>query len=145
MKESDWQFLEVLGTVYDKTPGHVYEQMLEAAYRGEIAWDYVRRSRDAPRGISHLFAEMARSLTTVEQLQGLLTSMDQASDHGSQKMRMATGRAGGILRDRARGRGAPLPQGWLDACLDIAPRLAGSGKFWAQTLARAGNGLSGIG
>jgi len=114
-----WKYLDVLGGAERKevpNAAAVYDRLLQYALAGDIAWDYVLQADSldkAKRGLALLFERMAGELTTSDQLQGLLTSMNSAAKQkgATIKFREATGSAGQILENRALGRHGerPLP------------------------------------
>jgi hypothetical protein len=140
--------LDVLGGAKRKevpNAAAVYERLVQYAFAGEIAWEYVLQvdSLDkAKRGLALLFERMAGELTTSEQLQGLLTSMNSAAEQkgATIKFREATGSAGQTLENRALGRhGArPLPSGWQDVLTSVAETsFRAGGGYWARRILAA--------
>jgi hypothetical protein len=145
-----WKYLDVLGGAERKEvpdAAAVYDRLVQYAFAGEIAWDYVLQADSldkAKRGLTLLFERMARELTTSDQLEGLLTSMNSAAEQkgATVKFREATGSAGQILESRALERhGArPLPTGWQDVLTSFADTSSpAGGGYWARRiLATAG-------
>ena len=93
---------------------------------------------------------MADELTTSDQLQGLLTSMNSAAEQkgATIKFREATGSAGQTLENRALGRhGArPLPSGWQDVLSSVAEAsLRAGGGYWARRILAAARRAPGPG
>jgi hypothetical protein len=140
-----WKYLDVLGGAKRKEvpdAAAVYDRLVQYAFAGDIAWDYVLQADsidEAKRGLALLFERMAGELTTSDQLRGLLTSMNSAAEE-TVKFREATGSAGKSLEDRALGRhGArPLPRGWQGVLTSLAdPSFPAGGSFWAQRILAA--------
>jgi len=140
-----WKYLDVLGGAKRKEvpdAAAVYDRLVQYAFAGDIAWDYVLQADSldkAKRGLALLFERMAGELTTSDQLQGLLTSMNSAAEQkgATIKFREATGRGGQILENRAlERRGArPLPRGWqgvLTSLADTSSRAGGG--YWARRI-----------
>ena len=151
-----WKYLDVLGGAKRKEvpdAAAVYDRLVRYAFAGEIAWDYVLQADSldrAKRGLALLFERMAGELTTSDQLEGLLTSMNSAAGQkgATIKFREATGSAGQILESRALGRrgGPPLPTGWQDVLAAVAnSSVAAGGGYWARRiLAAAGHAGPGL-
>src|SRR5690242_14340962 len=136
-----WKYLDVLGGAKRKevpNAAAVYDRLVQYAFAGEIAWECVLQAESiekAKRGLALLFERMAGELTTSEQLQGLLTSMNSAAEQkgATIKFREATGSAGQILENRALGRhGArALPSGWQDILASVADSsFSAGGGYW---------------
>jgi hypothetical protein len=151
-----WKYLDVLGGAKRKEvpdAAAVYDRLVQYAFAGDIPWNYVLQvdSLDkAKRGLALLFERMAGELTTSDQLQGLLTSMNSAAEQkgATIKFREATGSAGQILQDRALGRhGArPLPSGWQDVLTSLADTsFPAGGSYWARRILAAAGRASGLG
>jgi hypothetical protein len=149
-----WKYLDVLGgarRVDVPNAAAVYDRLVQYAFAGDIAWEHVLQADSlakAQRGLTLLFDRMARDLSTPNQLQGLLSSMNSAAEQkgATIKFREATGSAGQILEDRVLGRrGArPLPPGWQDVCRPVAGRLpAVGGGYWARRMMAAACHASG--
>jgi hypothetical protein len=149
-----WKYLDVLGGAKRKEvpdAAAVYDRLVQYAFAGDIPWDYVLQvdSLDkAKRGLALLFERMAGELTTSDQLQGLLTSMNSAAEQkgGTIKFREATGSAGQILQHRAlRRHGArPLPSGWQDVLTSLADTsFPAGGGYWARRILAAAGRASG--
>lgn len=149
-----WKYLDVLGGA-NRTDvpnaAAVYDRLVQYAFAGDIAWQHVLEAdslTEAQRGLTLLFARMARELSTPDQLEGLLTAMNSAAGQkgATIKFREATGSAGQILVDRVLGRrGArPLPPGWQDVCKSVTgtPPAVG-GAYWARRLLAAAHRTSG--
>ena len=143
-----WKYLDVLGDAKRREvpdAAAVYDRLLQYAFAGDIAWEYVVHADSldkATRGLASLFERMAGELTTPDQLRGLLTSMNSAAEQkgATIKFREATGRAGQILENRALGRlGArPLPRGWQEVLTSIADTsLRAGGGYWARRILAA--------
>jgi hypothetical protein len=143
-----WKYLDVLGgakraDVPNATD--VYDRLVEYAFAGDIAWEHVLEADSlakAQRGLTLLFDRMARELETPDQLRGLLSSMNSASEQKGAmiKFREATGGAGQLLVDRVLGRrrARSLPAGWQDVCRAVADRsLAVGGGYWARRMLAA--------
>ena len=151
-----WKYLDVLGGAKRKdvpNAAAVYDRLVQYAFAGEIAWEYVLQAdslEKAKRGLALLFERMARELTTSEQLQGLLTSMNSAAEQkgAAIKFREATGSAGETLENRALGRrGArALPSGWQDVLTSVADSsFPAGGGYWARRILAAARRASGRG
>jgi len=151
-----WKYLDVLGGANRKEvpdAAAVYDRLVQYAFAGEIAWDYVLQADSldkAKRGLALLFERMASDLTTSDQLQGLLTSMNSAAEQkgATIKFREATGSAGQILENRSLGRrGAqPLPRGWQDILTSLADTsFPAGGGYWARRILAAAGRASGPG
>jgi hypothetical protein len=143
-----WKYLDVLGGAERKEvpdAAAVYDRLVQYAFAGEIAWDYVLQADSldkAKRGLGLLFERMARELTTPDELRGLLTSMNSAAEQkgATIKFREATGRAGQMLENRALERhGArPLPKGWQDVLAGFADASSrAGGGYWARRILAA--------
>ena len=143
-----WKYLDVLGGAKRREvpdAAAVYDRLVQYAFAGDIAWDYVLQADsldDAKRGLASLFERMAAELTTSDQLNGLLTSMNDAAEQkgATIKFREATGRAGHMLEDRALGRHGtrPLPRGWQDVLTSVADTSSPvGGGYWARTILAA--------
>ena len=143
-----WRYLDVLGGAKLKEvpdAAAVYDRLVQYAFAGDIAWEYVLQADSldkAKRGLASLFERMAGELTTSEQLEGLLTSMNGAADQkgATSKFREATGSAGQILESRALGRhGArPLPRGWQEVLTSVADTSSPTGGgYWARRILAA--------
>ena len=143
-----WKYLDVLGGAKRKEvpdAAAVYDRLLQYAFAGDIAWEYVVQADSidkAKRGLASLFERMAGELTTPDQLRGLLTSMNSAAEQkgAAIKFREATGRAGQILENRALGRlGArPLPRGWQEVLTSVADTsLRAGGGYWSRRILAA--------
>jgi hypothetical protein len=137
-----WRYLDVLGGANrDEVPNatDVYDRLVQYAFAGDIDWEQVVRAdslQEAKRGLASLFRRMAGDLTTSEQLEGLLTSMNGAAEQ-SGRFREATGSAGEILERRAlQKRGAPpLPSGWQDVLASFTGTApATGGDYWARRI-----------
>lgn len=139
-----WKYLDVLGGAKRKEmpdAAAVYDRLVQYAFVGDIAWDYVLLADSldgAKRGLALLFERMAGELTTSDRLHGLLTSMNSAAEQREAiKFREATGRAGQILENRALGgHGAgPLPAGWQDVLTSVADTsFRAGGGYWARRI-----------
>ena len=151
-----WKYLDVLGgTKRKEVPDAavVYDRLVQYAFAGDIAWECVLQADSldkAKRGLALLFERMAGELTTPDQLQGLLTSMNSAAGQkgATVKFREATGSAGEILENRAlRRQGAPpLPSGWQDVLTAIADTsFPTGGGYWARRILAAARRASGPG
>jgi hypothetical protein len=151
-----WKYLDVLGGAKHKEESDaaaVYDRLVQYAFAGEIAWECVLQAdslEKAKRGLASLFERMAGELTTAEQLQGLLTSMNSAAEQkgATIKFREATGSAGQILENRALGRrGArPLPSGWQDVLTYVADTsFRAGGGYWARRILAASRRAAGPG
>jgi len=151
-----WRYLDVLGGAQrTQVPNAaaVYDRLVRYAFAGDIAWDYVLQADSvdkAKRGLALLFERMAGELTTSEQLQGLLSSMNSAAEQkgATIKFREATGSAGQILENRALGRRGtrPLPSDWKDVLTSIAgTSLRAGGGYWARRILAATGRASGSG
>jgi hypothetical protein len=149
-----WKYLDVLGGAKGKEvpdAAAVYDRLVQYAFAGEIAWEYVLQADSldkAKRGLALLFERMAGELTTSAQLQGLLSSMNSAAERrgATIKFREATGKAGETLEDRALGRhGArPLPSGWQDVLKSVADTsFRAGGGYWARRILAATQRASG--
>jgi hypothetical protein len=143
-----WKYLDVLGGAERKEvpdAAAVYDRLLQYAFAGDIAWDYVLQADSldkAKRGLALLFERMAGELTTSDQLQGLLTLMNSAAQQkgATIKFREATGSAGRVLESRALARrGArPLPRGWQDVLTSLAHTSSpAGGSYWARRILAA--------
>jgi hypothetical protein len=143
-----WRYLDVLGGAKRKEvpdAAAVYDRLVQYAFAGDIAWDYVLQADSldqAKRGLASLFERMAGELTTSDQLKGLLTSMNDAAEQkgATVKFREATGSAGHILEDRALGRHGtrPLPTGWQDVLKSVADSSSPiGGGYWARRILAA--------
>ena len=151
-----WKYLDVLGGAKRKDvpdAAAVYDRLVQYGFAGDIAWEYVLQADSldkAKRGLASLFERMADELTTSEQLQGLLTSMNGAAAQkgATFKFREATGSAGQILENRALGRhGArPLPRGWQEVLTSVADTsLPAGGGYWARRILATARRASGPG
>jgi hypothetical protein len=151
-----WKYLDVLGGAKRKEvpdAAAVYDRLVEYAFAGEIAWEYVLQADSldsAKRGLASLFERMANELTTSDQLQGLLTSMNGAAEQkgATSKFREATGRAGQILENRALGKhkARPLPSGWQEVLRSVADSsLPAGGGYWARRILAVARRASGPG
>jgi hypothetical protein len=151
-----WKYLDVLGGAKrNEVPdaAAVYDRLVQYAFAGDIAWDYVLQADSldqAKRGLALLFERMAGELTTSDQLHGLLTAMNSAAEQkrATIKFREATGSAGHILENRAlERRGArPLPNGWQDVLTSIADTSPpAGGGYWARRILAATGRRSGPG
>jgi hypothetical protein len=151
-----WKYLDVLaGAKRKEVPNAaaVYDRLVQYAFAGDIAWEYVLQTESldrAKRGLALLFERMADELTTSDQLQGLLTSMNSAAEQkgATVKFREATGSAGQTLEDRAVGRheARPLPKGWQDVLTSVAdtsPPVGGG--YWARRILAVARRASGPG
>jgi hypothetical protein len=143
-----WKYLDVLGGAKRKEvpdAAAVYDRLVQYAFDGDIAWDYVLQADSldkAKRGLALLFERMAGELTTLDQLQGLLTSMNSAAEQrgATIKFREATGSAGQTLENRALGRHRerPLPKGWQDVLTSLADTsFSAGGGYWARRILAA--------
>jgi hypothetical protein len=143
-----WKYLDVLGGAKrNEVPdaAAVYDRLVQYGFAGDIAWDYVLQADSidrARRGLALLFERMAGEITTSEQLQGLLTSMNSAAEQegATIKFREATGSGGQILENRALGRhGArPLPRGWQDVLTSLGHTSSpAGGSYWARRILAA--------
>ena len=161
MDPANWQFLDALVHSRRDAPDDLYPRLIQSAFRGEIAWEYIAASKFAVQGLNKLFVDMATSLDTCDQLAGLLKSMHGASQQSwgphSGRLRATTGRAGMILLARARGdrKSRPLPAGWEAVCQDAVDQAAAdllSGKakgassaaYWANHMLAAGRQRPGL-
>jgi hypothetical protein len=151
-----WKYLDVLGGAKrTEVPdaAAVYDRLVRYAFAGDIAWEYVLQADSldrAKRGLASLFERMAQELTTSDQLQGLLSSMNGAADQkgATVRFREATGSAGQTLEDRALGRrGArPLPPGWQQVLTSVANTSPpAGGGYWARRILAAARRASGSG
>jgi hypothetical protein len=151
-----WKYLDALGGAKRKEvpdAAAVYDRLVQYAFAGDIAWEYVLQADSldkAKRGLASLFGRMAGELTTSDQLQGLLTSMNSAAEQRGAmvKFREATGRGGEILENRALGRhGArALPSGWQDVLTSFADAsFSAGGGYWARRILAAKRRASGPG
>jgi hypothetical protein len=151
-----WKYLDVLGGAKPKEvpdAAVVYDRLVQYAFAGDIAWECVLQADSldkAKRGLALLFERMADELTTSDQLQGLLTSMNSAAEQkgATIKFREATGSAGQTLENRALGRhGArPLPSGWQDVLTAIADTsFPAGGGYWARRILAVTRRASGLG
>ncbi len=107
----------------------------QAAYEDRIPWE--RHESINWWGVQALFQSMSKTLTTGEELTRLFHLMDEAR---ANRMAHATGDAGDVLMDRARGkRGyAPLPADWtIRAEAALAGGKNSSAAFWAGAMLRA--------
>ena len=149
-----WKYLDVLGGSKRKEvpdAAAVYDRLVQYAFAGDVAWEYVLQADSvdkAKRGLALLFERMAGELTTSDQLQGLLSSMNSAAEQkgAATKFREATGSAGQILENRALGRrGArPLPNGWQDVLTSFADTSSkAGGGYWARRILAATRRTSG--
>ena len=143
-----WKYLDALGGAKrEEVPdaAAVYDRLVQYAFAGDIAWEYVLQADSldqAKRGLALLFERMAGELTTPDELQGLLSSMNSAAEQkgATAKFREATGSAGEILENRALGRrGArPLPSGWQDILTSFADTsFPAGGAYWARRILAA--------
>lgn len=151
-----WKYLDVLGGAKRREApdaAAVYDRLVQYAFAGDIAWEYVLQADSldrAKRGLASLFERMAGELTTPDQLQGLLTSMNRAAEQkgATIKFREATGSAGQILENRALGtHGArPLPRGWQEVLTSVADAsFPAGGGYWARRILAATRRASGHG
>jgi hypothetical protein len=151
-----WKYLDVLGGAKRKdvpNAAAVYDRLVEYAFAGDIAWEYVLQADSldkAKRGLALLFERMAGELTTSDQLQGLFSSMNSAAEQkgATTKFREATGSAGQILENRALGRraGRALPEGWQEVAMSFAGTASGAGGgYWARRILAAARRASGPG